>query len=63
MYSTIGNSTGLGNIGEFNESYYWSSTSGGGTWSFWTVDFSDGSNQGIFEGTNGAAYVRPIRDF
>ena len=62
MYSTIGfvdNVTQVNPFG-FNNGYYWSSTEGDDTNSYFT-DFSNGDNYGFYKGY--AYSVRPIRSF
>jgi len=62
MYQNIGqgNALGLGNVGGFANSYYWSSTESGLSGA-WRQNFSNG-----FQGSgakNGANDVRSVRAF
>jgi len=60
MYNTIGNGGPEGNIGGFENNYYWSSSENH-LFSAWSVNFYDGSTSSFNK--NGTYRVRVIRAF
>jgi len=61
MY-TIGQGGPQGNIGGFDDTYYWSSSEYG-TYDAWGVDFSNGGTLSSPSFKDGAGRVRVIRAF
>jgi hypothetical protein len=60
MYLSIGPGSNIGNVGDFSNSPYWSSSEVN-AWYAWTVSFGNG---GILQSNKNAVYnVRPIRSF
>jgi len=60
MYLSIGPGSNIGNVGDFSNSPYWSSSEVN-AWYAWTVSFGNG---GVLQSNKNAVYnVRPIRSF
>ena len=60
MYLSIGPGSNIGNVGDFSNSPYWSSSEVN-AWYAWTVSFGNG---GVLQSNKNAVYnVRPIRFF
>jgi hypothetical protein len=60
IYNTIGQGSGTGNIGDFSDDWYWSSTKDNNA-SAWGLIFTDGFSGNANQ--NGFHSVRPIRSF